>query len=389
MKRLLLLLIIAGVATGGVMAQDDTPVVYEPDFRPQSAEIMAQGGSFTANAEGFYSLFTNPAGFSKGKSSLTLVAAAPWAYVPPDPEMIDAALAVADDPASLVDTLAPLLTDTGTGAGMLGGFGWVGNGFGLGAAVVADAFASGPNILGVKVNSTVTMGFVTGLALPLNLGSLTLTPAGSVRPMYRLAARNIGVANFADVLAGNEGAEINADVLHGMGIGFDAGVNAELGPLTASLVLRNFGGTEFRYSRNTFTETQDALMSGQLPEGTEVTDVKHVIPMTAHLGAEFHPNLGGLSKLIDPKVHGEYVMNLDDSEEVSSIWTNLHVGAEVRLLGGLIHARGGLNQGYVTMGAGVKLLFMEAHVAFFSRELGDYPGAKQNPGVAAEVALRF
>ncbi len=387
MKRIVLFALIAVVITGFAAAQDN--VIYEPDFRPQSAEYMAQGGSFTANAEGFYSLFTNPAGFSKGKPSLTLVAASPWAYLPPDPAMIDAVSQVASDPASLIEILAPQMTDSGTGVGFLGGLGWVGGGFGLGAAVVNDTFAYGPNILGVKVDSVLTLGFAAGLSFPINLGPLTLTPGGTARPMYRLHAKNIGVANFADYLAGVEGAQINVDVLHGVGIGFDAGVNAQLGPLTASLVLRNFGGTEFSYSRSTFTETMDALQNGSLPEGDPVTDASYVIPMTARLGAEFHPDLGGFSKLIDPKVHAEYLLSLDDSEQAPSIWTNLHLGAEARLLGGFLRVRGGLNQGYITMGAGVKLLFAEAHVAYFSRELGDYPGARQNHGMTAEVALRF
>jgi hypothetical protein len=107
--------------------------------------------------------------------------------------------------------------------------------------------------------------------------------------------------------------------------------------------------------------------------------------MSVHAGAEFHPDLGGLSFLIDPSVHAEYVMT---SGVDSSFWTNLHLGAEVRVLR-MLRLRAGLNQGYTTLGVGLKLLFLEAHVAYFGREMGSYAGARQNQGVTAEVALRF
>jgi len=41
------------------------------------------------------------------------------------------------------------------------------------------------------------------------------------------------------------------------------------------------------------------------------------------------------------------------------------------------------------VGFGVKLLFLEAHLAYFGRELGTCPGARPGQGVTAEVALRF
>ena len=53
------LLIVIGLRA---FAQND--VEYEPKFQPQSPQIMAQGGSFTANAKGYNALFMNPAGFS-------------------------------------------------------------------------------------------------------------------------------------------------------------------------------------------------------------------------------------------------------------------------------------------------------------------------------------
>ena len=81
MKRLTLLLLVFTICAS---AFGETTKVYEPRFIPQSAEIMAQGGSFSANAKGYYSLFTNPAAFGRTKMSLTLASAMPWLYAFPE-----------------------------------------------------------------------------------------------------------------------------------------------------------------------------------------------------------------------------------------------------------------------------------------------------------------
>jgi hypothetical protein len=110
--------------------------------------------------------------------------------------------------------------------------------------------------------------------------------------------------------------------------------------------------------------------------------------MSAHLGVSFHPTLGGLSRIIDPVVHAEYALPFVPAEVAPSFWSSIHAGAEVTLFS-LLKLRAGLNQGYMTAGAGLHLLFLDANVAYFGRELGAFAGAKQSQGITAEVAIRF
>jgi len=367
------------------------PVIYdEPPLAPQSAVVMAQGGSFAANASGFDALFTNPAGFSTGKASFTVLAANPWVYAFPSQETLDGITAIASDPVAGLKLLSPLFTDSGTGVGVLAGAGFVGSGVGIGVIVTNDTFGFGSSLIGTSVDSTITAAAVAGLSLPLHLGPITLTPGADVRPMYRLSARGMGISNFVGLFApGGSLDDIKADVLAGAGIAFDAGLNVSLGPLTAALVVRDIGNTTFAYSVNSFADTVTALSSFTLPEGTPVdsTVAQYSIPMSFHAGLSFHPDLGAFSSLIDPSVHAEYV--IPSFTDLSSVvWNNIHVGADIGVLR-FIHLRAGLNQGYLTFGAGIKLLFLDVNVAYFSRELGDYPSARQNQAVTAEVALRF
>jgi len=386
MKRMLLSLSVLLAITATAFAQT---TYTEPPLAPQSPVVMAQGGSFAANASGFDSLYTNPAGFSSGKPSLTILAANPWVYAFPDQQTIDGITATMADPLSGISQLSSLLTSSGTGVGVLAGLGYVGNGFGIGAIITNDTFAYGVNLLGITVSSNITAALIAGASLPLHLGPVTITPGADVRPMYRISARNMSITNFMGLFAGGALSDVQVDVLSGMAIAFDAGVNVSIGPLTAAMIVRDIGNTTFSYSSSSLSDTVNALTSFSLPQGTPVdaTVAEYVTPMSFHAGLEFHPDLGSFASVIDPSVSAEYVIpSFTDLTQVA--WNNIHVGAEVGLLN-FIHLRAGLNQGYVTFGAGVKLLFFDVNMAYFSRELGAYPGARQNQGVTAEVALRF
>jgi hypothetical protein len=75
----LIIVLMSFFLVSAVFAQDEDPVRIEPRFAPQNPIVMGQGGSFTANAEGYNSFFLNPAGFAK-KSEFTIVSANPWLY---------------------------------------------------------------------------------------------------------------------------------------------------------------------------------------------------------------------------------------------------------------------------------------------------------------------
>jgi hypothetical protein len=66
----------------------------------------------------------------------------------------------------------------------------------------------------------------------------------------------------------------------------------------------------------------------------------------------------------------------------------VHIGTQVTVVR-FLKLRAGINQGYFTFGAGMRLLFLDLNVAAFSRELGIHPGDRPNSGLTAEVAFRF
>jgi hypothetical protein len=156
------------------------------------------------------------------------------------------------------------------------------------------------------------------------------------------------------------------------------------------VAFRDIFGTAIQYSESTVTELLDALKGGTLPAGGELTadDLRYVIPMTAHVGAAFNPKFGAVSNIVDPVVHFNWEYPFMPGEEGQSLWTSLHVGAEVALFS-LVRLRAGINQGYITAGLGVHLFVVDFNVAYFGRELGGFAGARQNQGLTAELAFRF
>ncbi len=387
MRRKLLPIIALGLLTAGVAGAQST--FLEEPFVPMSPEVMGQGGSFVANAHGYNALFYNPAGFAAQEGSLTVASASSWVYA--NPARFMTALGESG-PDALAGFVEDEITRGGVGFGFSSGIGFVGRGLGLAAVMDVDSYLWGPTILGASGEANATLAFVAGLALPLNILGMRLTVGGDVRPMVRISAPFEATDAFSLIDAMSMGADPLAalnglDALHGFGFGMDLGTILELGSFKIALAARDFLGTRFFYTRNTLGEVLDSLSAGGFPDnGTKVEDT-YLIPMNLSAGAAWHPT-GGLTPLLDPTIHVSLNDVIGVIRDKRSPWTLLHIGAEVRLLK-FLKLRGGFNQGYATLGAGAKLLFLDLNMAVFTREMGKYIGDRPNSGMTVEAAIRF
>jgi hypothetical protein len=176
--------------------------------------------------------------------------------------------------------------------------------------------------------------------------------------------------------------------VYGVGIGLDAGMILELGPLLVGLSVRDIGGTRFQYATDTVSGILGTLQgSGRLPVGGAVSDT-WVTPMDVAAGIAFHPKLGKASKIFDPSLQVDCQDIVGIVRDGRSPWTLLHVGADIKLLS-FFSLRAGLDQGYFTFGTGLKIFFLDVNAAVFTRELGTHLGDIPNAGATVEVALRF
>jgi hypothetical protein len=380
-KMSLILISLFVLGTGALAAQD--AYVKEVPLAPMSPEILGQGGSYTSIAHGYNALFTNPAGFAAADGSLTLLSLNPWVYA--NPLRVLGSISEGT-PEAMIAGINTELTTGGFGFGGSMGVGLVGHGLGLGAVFVLDTYMYGKNLLGVEGNGHVTVALIGGYAVSLNLLGFDVLAGVAVRPMARI---RVPLPNSAilDLLTGGDMATAlnSVNALHGFGMGIDAGVIASLGPFKGSISLRDIGGTRLSYNESPFGDIMASIGSDTgMPEGTPV-DIEHIIPMDVTVGFAFDPD-GGF--LFDPVFHADLRDFIGVVQENKSIWTLLHIGAEASILQ-LFKVRAGLNQGYITMGAGVKLLFADLNLAFFTRELGRHIKDRPNSGATIELAVRF
>jgi hypothetical protein len=393
MMRRPVVLVLALLAAASAAFAVDVP---EIPFAPVIPEIAGQGGAMIANAHGWGSFFANPAGLSRDRGAATLFESGAWAYGRPDRlgQFALDSLGGTSDPFGLVNGE---VTSGGFGVGGSIGLGYAGNGLGLGLALVTDSYFWGPTAMGASGDLTMTLAFMGGVAYPFRLGGAQVHVGALVRPMIRVHAplTNADTLQMFSALAtGGDllGALGSASAVYGVGIGLDAGAIAELGWFSLGVAVRDIGGTAFSYSRNSLASVASAI-GGQLafPAGSVVED-RYVIPMDVGFGVAFHPDLGSAAVVVDPSLH----LDVDDAVSVvqsvlagdESYWTRISLGAEVRLLS-FLSAWAGLDGGYLTFGTGLHLLFIDASLGVFTRELGQHIGDRPSSGVTLEVAIRF
>jgi hypothetical protein len=369
----------------------------EIPFLPMSPEAIGRGGSAVADIRGYDSLFYNPAGFSRDRGMFTLSSTSAWVYSRPDQliGLVGQFATGTSTPTSILSFLNNQVTRGGIGAGASWGIGYVGGGLGLGASIIMESIMGGPSLLGVSGDLTATIGFIGGLAVPFDVAGFKVHVGGDVRPMIRIHAplTNAVAVGMLNALA--TGGDIfsslgSAPALYGVGIGLDAGAIAELGWFNVGLSIRDLAGTQFRYNTTPFSVVQSALTSSlQFPTtGTLVTADQYVIPMNISVGVSFHPDMGKINNIIDPSISLDMQNIIGGIAGDVSPWTLLHFGVEARLFS-LFTLRTGINQGYLTMGGGVKFLVFDMNFAVFTRELGAHVGDQPLSGMSMDASIRW
>ncbi len=391
MKKILLSILLLSVFAVGSGVSDE--IINSYKFAPMTPELIGQGGSFTAVAHGYNSLFTNPAGFARKDGSFTLLSLTATPYFKPEKETLSKLQKVneADGDQAVAEALMDieaLITGNGIGAAAHAGMGLVSHGLGIGLIGNTDFYGRGETALGTSINAVYDWALIGGLAFPMQFGPVEAYIGGDLRYMMRAEALDIDIVDFTKATAGSSGDSSMFPVYYGSGLGFDMGTILELGNWSFGFSARDIGGTILSYKR---TETDD--MSNIFSFGIEGESVEttHVIPMVTSYGIGYDPErIIFPSWLIDPMFHAEYKTTYSQGKKVEqeSIWFGVHIGTEIELLR-FITLRAGINQGYETYGVGVKLLFLDMNLSYFTRETGSYIGEKPNEGVSLEAAIRF
>lgn len=421
MKKLLILILLS---LSVIIYSQDTYVEEPISFG--SAKVLGMGNTYVAKASGLESFEFNPAGISED-NSFTILSGnmnmiANYFLLADDlidvfnddtnnehaEEFFDTELSYFLDPLNRDAVITALLNQVhtpygdqlyanGLGFGSSISTGFTLGGIGVGLLVNLDSEVFGEQLSTAETNNVLTTALLLGYSLEIDLGIIGVSAGISARPMYKVRSTT-DVSAVADVFNVDETTKEddmdlsfleNISYLTGVGVGVDAGIKAHAFGLTAGIAVMDLMGTRIFYSENSYTD----IMEGNFLGSSEVTD-EYVTPPSLKLGLAFNPMLGSFNNVLNPTVALDYNLLFVDSATVQeyayqgSFWKNLSLGAEIELFN-LIALRGGLNQGYATLGFGFDLFVVELDAAVYSRELGEDVGERQQMGAVIEFAVRI
>jgi len=411
MKKILIIAIVLLISASFLLTAEDKEIKDAPLLRFTDPTMLAMGNVQGPTAAGYTALFTNPAGIAR-KNTLNLLSLNLGPYVHPSQELLEAAMEVVNGNQGFEYLLGPnkISFNAGDpgfnhliGSNISIGSGLSLAGFGVGVRVDIDVPLEQPGetlaTLETKPNALVSGAAGYSLGLPMGPEN-TLYVGADARAIAQVAPKKtLDLSSVQELMEeDNENAMDDLPVILGLGIGYDAGVIYEAGPLTLSAAAKNLFGTKINQFENTAGELiaaaendqslQEKFDAVQNEDTRMETDYDLVIPMSLLVGIGYEVNIGAPVGL---KLAADYekVLYADEATaEKETFWKGLHAGAEVSLLN-MIKVRGGINQGYLTGGVGLDLFVAEINASYYSRELGLYAGHKQNEALALEVALRL
>jgi len=389
MKRNAILVILLIATLAAASAQVD-PITFSA-VMPKDARSMGMGGAFRVFSQGYSSFFGNPAGFAGTTSSLTLADISAWAYLAPTSENVGRVQQIIEGTATDSDILGWagdwIVSNHGLGAGASVGGGWVGKkGVAVGVTLVTDEVAYGDSLLGSKLVSATQANAVIGFAYPFDIGPVWVKAGADGRVFYRMQSDPTAGWPFSTILNDVLNESFSADTLNlygGYGFAADAGLVFGIGPVMLGFTARDFG-LEFKVGSFTAQDLIDNNISALPLSGTTAATLTP--SYTAGLGLRFFEN-----SRIEPSVYAEVddpIALFSSSDILADLFTSLHAGAQIRLLN-FLNIRGGLNKGWYSLGAGLDLSFLEIDAAFFTEELGAYPGDKGRSGISVQAAIRL
>ncbi len=374
MKKILLIVILVLLISIPIFAQEFlTPFTYI------SARIYGFGGAFTANPTGFEGLFFNPAGYSLPSNNHFSLIDLNIYFNPDLINFFQQTGGLQNIQASFSDpTFVSQLLKMKLGIGF-SGLPFVGIMTGglliaiYDSAGLSASFIPTAAIPDIKISAVAEAGAVVGYSF--KIGNFLYIGANA-----KLIARawadipQQSLVSVMDSFSSASNSTLPFNVKFGYGFGFDLGALLKLGILQIGISALNIPGIKIAY-----VESNDIneILNGSLKPSPSIFAI---IPVQINAGVAL--NLGTFIPVLIDKVvlamdvHSVNLLINDFNEygfNLSLIGNYFYFGAEFRTLG-LLTIRGGLYQGYPTFGFTLNLLLAKLSFAYYTKELGMFPG---------------
>ena len=403
MKRLIALLLIVFVSLTVLLSAD--PAVVDPvspssnsaysklllPVAPVNTRMMGMGGAGLALAKAGDSFFVNPAALASRDFSLTVGSPVITFYNPVELLESDITDAIEDDDKdAIVDAATDFLNSLGQYnkvAAVDASLSFTAAGFGFGIFVDDVIHTSGNGLSANVINQAViniAMGYGHSFELPLDF---SIDIGAMIHFSYMAYNKSIGAGRIIDELKKDNPDFLNlltgTPMMAGFAFPIDLGVNVGM-PLgfDFSVVARNLNG---KYYMTAFEDIDD--MGSSPFGGGSRKDFSFTTDWSLDAGLGWHVDTWYLS----PGIAVDFVDIVGFAEDEATwkgLLDHLKIGAELRVLS-FLELRGGLNQGYWTLGASVDLYAVRMDVSYFWQNYGTVPGGHGIDGFSVRFNIGF
>ncbi len=373
--------------------------VYHKDVLPIVPRIMGMGNGFSAQASGFHSLWTNPAGLAKKyvthfekDSEITAFSFTFWTEpYPGDVKKVFDNFFEKNFSSSL-----KVLNTTGIALGfpISGGYisqkRWGSFGFGIINSFNTDVYTP-DSYYSVRAILVDQLQFMAGYAYQFHFSNILLRLGVTARPLFRTYNElSGGEANVAILNSGDIAQAFDAFTgLHGFAIGHDAGLQLEWMGVTFGADIHNI------FTPIVYTEAKTAdYFSGKAT--TKSPSDYYVLPLYVNLGIAYNmtaANLIWLEQYFDVTVYLQftdpfYLSYLESSRKPDFV-SRIHTGVEFEILKPFITMQVGANKGGPTFGMGFDIWYVDIAFTIYTQESGGNIRERTTPGFALETAFRW
>lgn len=261
---------------------------------------------------------------------------------------------------------------------------------------------TGSSMLSQSIIPEVNLAQTVGLGFRiLNFDSVSLSVGASVHAIYKAYLKGIDANTIVGLIGGTE--ETNptelllwdTPIVGGFAVPIDVGVNVGFfnNALVLGTTLSNINGKYYMNSYGSAGDLVNSLSTGAMapPEGHQVAaSEKFTIgtPLSFNIGLAFAPRV----PVLRPVLTVDFVDIIDlftsDNFQASDILLHMNFGAEFGLWD-VLTVRGGVDRGYISLGAGFWLPFMEIDVAYGRQEFGDEIGDKPVDALTIKFSLGY
>lgn len=388
---------------------------YLAPYEPYGPEVLAQGGSYVAVAQGWNSLFSNPAGFACKTGNMFYLTSNTGTFL----RLSDISKTVAflkdgsfqnfnlfaPPPNPVLEFVSDVTTQNGLGFQETLGLGWVGNGLGLALVLDSQLFGRDQSLMATNLEFVTSASLIAGYAVSFVLAKppesegepivdefgqipevkpdWVLHVGGSTRVSY-LYWSEYSVLNLLSLLSGGS-LNLNHPLYTFPLISLSLGLLLEGRYLSVGLSVTDIGGMDLGDRKNNLSAV---LSSFLLPTSGPKDNVVFVYPTVVRFGVGWTPDFGEFAEIVQPKLHLETRVPIQGLQ--TPMWlTWFRLGGELRLVN-FLFLRAGYGAGNVTAGAGFHFFDLwELNLSFSTEELGQYIGDKRRSRLQLESMIRF